>query len=85
MSVESKLGCHGSLESRQVGEEDGSAAAATLSHEQLLPGPDEAADFVSQTGVDALTIAIRAGHGAYKFSRKRHRSSSKFPTPQLGD
>ena len=40
-----------------------------LSYEQLLTDPEEAADFVSQTHVDALAIAIGTSHGAYKFTR----------------
>ncbi|MEV4781697.1 class II fructose-bisphosphate aldolase [Burkholderia sp. LMU1-1-1.1] len=70
VSVEGELGCLGSLETGQAGEEDGSGAAGTLSHEQLLTDPDQAADFVARTGVDALAIAIGTSHGAYKFSRK---------------
>ena len=53
-----------------AGEEDGSGAEGTLSHDMLLTDPDEAAEFVQQTGVDALAIAIGTSHGAYKFSRK---------------
>jgi fructose-bisphosphate aldolase class II len=70
VTVEGELGCLGSLESGQAGEEDGSGAEGTLSHDQLLTDPDEAADFVAKTGVDALAIAIGTSHGAYKFSRK---------------
>jgi fructose-bisphosphate aldolase class II len=70
VSVEGELGCLGSLESGQAGEEDGVGAEGTLSHEQLLTDPAQAADFVAQTGVDALAIAIGTSHGAYKFSRK---------------
>ena len=70
VSVEGELGCLGSLESGQAGEEDGVGAAGTLSHDQLLTDPDQAADFVRRTGVDALAIAIGTSHGAYKFSRK---------------
>ena len=69
VSVEGELGCLGSLESGTAGEEDGSGAAGKLSHEQLLTDPDQCADFVAQTGVDALAIAIGTSHGAYKFSR----------------
>jgi fructose-bisphosphate aldolase class II len=36
----------------------------------LLTDPVQARDFVAQTGVDALAIAIGTSHGAYKFSRK---------------
>ncbi|MEF7613041.1 class II fructose-bisphosphate aldolase [Aquincola sp. MAHUQ-54] len=69
VSVEGELGCLGSLESGTAGEEDGVGAAGQLSHEQLLTDPDQAADFVARTGVDALAIAIGTSHGAYKFSR----------------
>ncbi len=70
VSVEGELGCLGSLESGEAGEEDGSGAEGVLSHEQLLTDPTQAADFVKRTGVDALAIAIGTSHGAYKFSRK---------------
>ncbi len=70
VSVEGELGCLGSLESGQAGEEDGVGAEGTLSHEQLLTDPAQARDFVARTGVDALAIAIGTSHGAYKFSRK---------------
>ena len=70
VSVEGDLGCLGSLESGPAGEEDGSGAEGILSHDQLLTDPDQAADFVAKTGVDALAIAIGTSHGAYKFSRK---------------
>jgi fructose-bisphosphate aldolase class II len=70
VSVEGELGCLGSLESGQAGEEDGSGAQGVLSHEQLLTDPQQAADFVARTGVDALAIAIGTSHGAYKFTRK---------------
>ncbi len=69
VSVEGELGCLGSLETGEAGEEDGVGAEGTLSMEQLLTDPEQAADFVKQTGVDALAIAIGTSHGAYKFSR----------------
>ena len=69
VSVEGELGCLGSLETGEAGEEDGIGAAGKLSKEQLLTDPDEAADFVSKTGVDALAIACGTSHGAYKFTR----------------
>jgi fructose-bisphosphate aldolase class II len=69
VSVEGELGCLGSLETGQAGEEDGVGAVGTLSHEQMLTDPEEAADFVKQTGVDALAIACGTSHGAYKFTR----------------
>lgn len=69
VSVEGELGCLGSLESGIAGKEDGSGAEGKLSREQLLTDPEQAADFVKQTGVDALAIAIGTSHGAYKFTR----------------
>ncbi|HYP67900.1 MAG TPA: class II fructose-bisphosphate aldolase [Thiobacillaceae bacterium] len=69
VSVEGELGCLGSLESGMAGEEDGIGAEGKLDHSQLLTDPNEAADFVSKTKVDALAIAIGTSHGAYKFSR----------------
>ena len=69
VSVEGELGCLGSLETGQAGEEDGVGAEGSLSHDQLLTDPDEAAEFVAETCVDALAIAIGTSHGAYKFSR----------------
>ena len=70
VSVEGELGVLGSLETGEAGEEDGSGAEGKLSHDQLLTDPEEAANFVRDTGVDALAIAIGTSHGAYKFSRK---------------
>ena len=69
VSVEGELGCLGSLETGQAGEEDGVGAEGILSKEQMLTNPDEAADFVKRTGVDALAIACGTSHGAYKFTR----------------
>ncbi len=70
VSVEGELGCLGSLETGMAGEEDGHGAAGALNHNQLLTDPDEAADFVAKTQVDALAIAIGTSHGAYKFSHQ---------------
>ncbi len=69
-SVEGELGCLGSLETGNAGEEDGVGAAGTLDQSHLLTDPDQAADFVMRTGVDALAIAIGTSHGAYKFTRE---------------
>jgi fructose-bisphosphate aldolase class II len=69
VSVEGELGCLGSLETGVAGEEDGVGAEGVLDHSQLLTDPEEAADFVKKTGVDALAIAIGTSHGAYKFTR----------------
>jgi fructose-bisphosphate aldolase class II len=69
VSVEGELGVLGSLETGQAGEEDGVGAEGTLSMDQMLTDPEEAADFVKQTQCDALAIACGTSHGAYKFTR----------------
>lgn len=69
VSVEGELGCLGSLETGEAGEEDGIGAVGKLTLEQMLTDPEEAADFVSKTQVDALAIACGTSHGAYKFTR----------------
>jgi fructose-bisphosphate aldolase class II len=56
VSVEGEIGCLGSLE-------------AESDHSKLLTDPDEAVEFVKQTQVDALAVAIGTSHGAYKFSK----------------
>jgi fructose-bisphosphate aldolase class II len=70
VTVEGELGVLGSLETGEAGEEDGVGAAGRLSREQLLTDPDQAVDFVRETGVDALAIAIGTSHGAYKFTHR---------------
>ena len=69
VSVEGELGCLGSLETGEAGDEDGSGAEGILTADQLLTDPEEAAQFVAATQVDALAIACGTSHGAYKFSR----------------
>ncbi|GGW49568.1 class II fructose-bisphosphate aldolase [Alishewanella tabrizica] len=69
VSVEGELGCLGSLETGDAGEEDGIGADCKLTHDQMLTDPEEAAQFVKETQVDALAIACGTSHGAYKFSR----------------
>jgi fructose-bisphosphate aldolase class II len=70
VTVEGELGCLGSLETMKGDKEDGHGTDATMTREQLLTDPEQAADFVKRTQVDALAIAIGTSHGAYKFSRK---------------
>ena len=70
VSVEGELGCLGSLETGTAGKEDGVGAEGKLAREQLLTDPEQAADFVRRTGVDALAVAIGTSHGAYKFTKK---------------
>jgi fructose-bisphosphate aldolase class II len=58
VSVEGEIGCLGSLENQQDSD-----------HSRLLTDPDEAVEFVKQTQIDALAVAIGTSHGAYKFSK----------------
>jgi fructose-bisphosphate aldolase class II len=61
ITVEGEIGCLGGIE-------DGHGAGLSgLAH---LTDPDQAVEFVKQTGLDALAIAIGTSHGAYKFSKK---------------
>jgi fructose-bisphosphate aldolase class II len=70
VSVEGELGCLGSLETMRGDKEDGHGAEGTMTREMLLTDPEQAADFVRRTQLDALAIAIGTSHGAYKFTRK---------------
>jgi len=70
VTVEGELGCLGSLETMKGDKEDGHGAEGSMTREQLLTDPEQAADFIRRTEVDALAIAIGTSHGAYKFSRK---------------
>jgi len=70
VSVEGELGCLGSLETGEGEKEDGHGFEGKLEKEALLTDPDQAADFVAKTKVDALAIAMGTSHGAYKFTRK---------------
>lgn len=70
VSVEGELGCLGSLETGHGDQEDGHGFEGTLNKDQLLTDPEQARDFVTKTGVDALAIAIGTSHGAYKFTRE---------------
>lgn len=70
VTVEGELGCLGSLETMQGDKEDGHGFEGTLTMDQLLTSPEEAAEFVRRTQLDALAIAIGTSHGAYKFTRE---------------
>ncbi|MGZ9570271.1 class II fructose-bisphosphate aldolase [Alcaligenes nematophilus] len=70
VTVEGELGCLGSLETMQGDKEDGHGADGVLTLDQLLTDPEQAAEFVTRTQLDALAIAIGTSHGAYKFTRK---------------
>jgi len=69
VSVEGEIGCLGSLETGMAGEEDGVGAEGVLDHSQLLTSVEEARQFVADTNVDALAIAVGTSQGAYKFTR----------------
>ncbi len=70
VTVEGELGCLGSLDTMQGDKEDGHGAEGRMTRDILLTDPDQAADFVRKTQLDALAIAIGTSHGAYKFKRK---------------
>ena len=59
-SIEAELG--------HVGDNDSQASAAD-GHipEEFYTSPEQARDFVSRTGVDALAVAVGTAHGAYRF------------------
>jgi fructose-bisphosphate aldolase class II len=64
VSVEGELGALGGIE-------DGHGAGLTEEEAQEhLTDPEQAEQFVSETGVDALAVAIGTSHGAYKFTKK---------------
>jgi fructose-bisphosphate aldolase class II len=58
VSVEGELGTLGGIE-------DGVGSGVVH-----LTDPDQAVDFVAQTGIDALAVAIGTSHGAYKFRQR---------------
>lgn len=70
VSVEGEIGCLGSLETMKGDKEDGHGTDATMTRDQLLTDPDQAAEFARVTQIDALAIAIGTSHGAYKFTRR---------------
>lgn len=64
VTVEGELGCLGGIED---GHGAGLTGEAALAH---LTDPGQAEQFVAETGVDALAVAIGTSHGAYKFKKK---------------
>ena len=70
VSVEGEIGVLGSLETGAGEKEDGHGFEGSLDKAALLTDPDQAAEFVEATGVDALAVAVGTSHGAYKFSRR---------------
>src|SRR3954467_859550 len=71
VTVEGEIGCLGGIEDGHGAGGDG------LSH---LTDPAQAEEFVKQTGLDALAIAIGTSHGAYKFSKKPTGETLKMDT-----
>ena len=69
VSVEGEIGCLGSLENKLANASAAEKSSAQVEHSRLLTDPDEAVEFVKQTQVDALAVAIGTSHGAYKFSK----------------
>ena len=64
VTVEGELGCLGGIE-------DGHGAGLTGEEARKhLTDPAQAEQFVAETGVDALAVAIGTSHGAYKFKHK---------------
>ena len=64
VTVEGEIGALGGIE-------DGHGAGLSAEEAQEhLTDPDQAEQFVADTGLDALAVAIGTSHGAYKFSRK---------------
>ncbi|MCA1730227.1 MAG: fructose-bisphosphate aldolase class II [Actinobacteria bacterium] len=61
VTVEGELGTLGGIE-------DGHGSG-----EVSLTDPEQAVEFVEQTGVDALAVAIGTSHGAYKFTKEPDR------------
>ncbi len=73
VTVEGELGCLGGIED---GHGAGLSDEAVKDH---LTDPAQAEDFVKQTGVDALAVAIGTSHGAYKSGRKDPKTGEVLP------
>ena len=71
VTVEGEIGCLGGIEDGHGADVD------ALAH---LTDPAQAEEFVKQTGLDALAIAIGTSHGAYKFSKKPTGETLKMDT-----
>jgi len=72
VTVEGELGCLGGIE-------DGHGAGIAVDDTSHLTDPKEAQDFVEQTGVDALAVAIGTSHGAYKSLRRDPKTGEMLP------
>ncbi len=73
VTVEGELGCLGGIE-------DGHGAGLSAEEvDEHLTDPAQAEDFVAQTGLDALAVAIGTSHGAYKSGRKDPKTGEVLP------
>lgn len=72
VTVEGELGCLGGIE-------DGHGAGISADDTEHLTDPNECEDFVAQTGLDALAVAIGTSHGAYKSMRKDPKTGEMLP------
>ncbi len=72
VTVEGELGALGGIE-------DGHGAGLSVDDTDHLTNPDEAGDFVAETGVDALAVAIGTSHGAYKSLRRDPKTGETLP------
>ncbi len=72
VTVEGELGALGGIE-------DGHGAGLAADDTTHLTDPDEAEQFVADTGVDALAVAIGTSHGAYKSMRKDPKTGEMLP------
>lgn len=72
VTVEGELGALGGIE-------DGHGAGLSAEDTDHLTNPSQAEEFVADTGLDALAVAIGTSHGAYKSMRKDPKSGQMLP------
>ena len=72
VTVEGELGALGGIE-------DGHGAGLAADDSEHLTDPAQAEDFVADTGLDALAVAIGTSHGAYKSMRKDPKTGEMMP------
>ena len=83
ITVEGELGCLGSLETMKGDKEDGHGTDATMTREQLLTDPEQAADFVKQTQLDALVDEPTPHtHTDLRFDQTRKHATPHGAVPQ---
>ncbi len=72
VTVEGELGALGGIE-------DGHGAGLDVDDTEHLTDPKQAEEFVAETGIDALAVAIGTSHGAYKSLRKDPKTGEMLP------